>query len=91
MVKVDLIDIITQLVEDEQFPRIPVEIIDNHLPKIYANSNKGIVSIIIVLSYQYQSCHWRIICYEIYFRVTLGNTLKFYDRLCHWREFYRIL
>lgn len=46
MVKVDLTDIINQLVEDEQFPRIPVEIIDNHLPKIYANSNKGIVSII---------------------------------------------
>ncbi|RZF40546.1 hypothetical protein LSTR_LSTR000425 [Laodelphax striatellus] len=41
MVSGDLKEIVTNLVEDEQFPQIPVEIIDNELAKIYANSIKG--------------------------------------------------
>ncbi|XP_039292182.1 transcription elongation factor SPT6 isoform X2 [Nilaparvata lugens] len=41
MVSADLKEIVTNLVEDEQFPQIPVEIIDNELAKIYANSIKG--------------------------------------------------
>lgn len=51
MLKQDLNDIIAELVEDEQFPRIPVEIVDNHLPKIYANSNKGVVSNFVYIIY----------------------------------------
>ncbi|XP_018906474.2 transcription elongation factor SPT6 isoform X2 [Bemisia tabaci] len=42
MIVADVKEIITNLVEDEQFPMIPVEIVDNELSKIYANSNKGI-------------------------------------------------
>ncbi|KAG8224517.1 hypothetical protein J437_LFUL004208 [Ladona fulva] len=41
MVAADLREIIGQLVEDEQFPQISVEICDNELAKIYANSIKG--------------------------------------------------
>jgi len=41
----DIKEIVKQLVEDEQFPLIPVEILDNDLAKIYANSIKGNVSI----------------------------------------------
>nr|XP_018907506.1 PREDICTED: transcription elongation factor SPT6-like [Bemisia tabaci] len=42
MIVADVKEIIANLVEDEQFPMIPVEIVDNELSKIYANSNKGI-------------------------------------------------
>lgn len=41
MVAADLREIISNLVEDEQFPQIPVEIMDNDLAKVYANSLKG--------------------------------------------------
>ncbi|XP_014252442.1 transcription elongation factor SPT6 [Cimex lectularius] len=41
MVAADCKDIIGNLVEDDQFPLIPVEIMDNELAKIYANSLKG--------------------------------------------------
>lgn len=37
----DIKDIVSQLAEDEQFPQIPVEIMDNELAKVYANSIKG--------------------------------------------------
>lgn len=40
----DLKEMVKQLVEDEQFPLIPVEILDNDLAKVYANSYKGNVS-----------------------------------------------
>lgn len=45
MVAADIKEIVTSLVEDEQFPSIPVEIIDNDLAKVYANSLKGEVYI----------------------------------------------
>uniref|UniRef100_A0A146LTI5 Transcription elongation factor SPT6 n=1 Tax=Lygus hesperus TaxID=30085 RepID=A0A146LTI5_LYGHE len=41
MVAADLKEIVNGLVEDEQFPLIPVEILDNELAKVYANSLKG--------------------------------------------------
>ncbi|XP_071442779.1 transcription elongation factor SPT6 isoform X2 [Hetaerina americana] len=41
MVAADLREIVGLLVEDEQFPQISVEICDNELAKIYANSIKG--------------------------------------------------
>lgn len=44
MIVEDLREIVKNLVEDEQFPLIPVEILDNDLSKIYANSIKGTVS-----------------------------------------------
>jgi transcription elongation factor SPT6 len=44
MVAADLIEIVTQLVEVEQFPSISVEICDNELAKIYAASVKSEVS-----------------------------------------------
>ncbi|XP_047991435.1 transcription elongation factor SPT6 [Leguminivora glycinivorella] len=40
-IKADVIEVVQQLVEDEQFPRIPVEIADNHISKIYSNSLRG--------------------------------------------------
>ncbi|XP_045447974.1 transcription elongation factor SPT6 [Melitaea cinxia] len=40
-VKADVTECVQQLVEDEQFPRIPVEIADNTISKIYSNSIKG--------------------------------------------------
>ena len=40
-IKQDLIECVKQLVDEDQFPEIAVEIIDNELAKIYANSNKG--------------------------------------------------
>lgn len=40
-VKADVADCVQQLVEDEQFPRIPIEITDNHISKIYSNSIRG--------------------------------------------------
>ncbi|CAB3227158.1 unnamed protein product [Arctia plantaginis] len=40
-VKADVSDCVQQLVEDEQFPRIPIEIADNHISKIYSNSIRG--------------------------------------------------
>ncbi|XP_037868375.1 transcription elongation factor SPT6 [Bombyx mori] len=40
-VKADISDCVQQLVEDEQFPRIPIEIADNHFSKIYSNSIRG--------------------------------------------------
>lgn len=44
MILQDLRDIVAQLVEDDQFPSISVEIVENELSKIYANSVKGEVS-----------------------------------------------
>nr|CAD7453944.1 unnamed protein product [Timema tahoe] len=41
MIAADLKDIIAQLVEDDQFPSISVEICDNELAKVFANSIKG--------------------------------------------------
>lgn len=41
MIATDLKEIVANLVEDEQFPVIPVEILDNDLAKVYANSLKG--------------------------------------------------
>lgn len=43
-VKADVSDCVQLLVEDEQFPRIPIEIADNHISKIYSNSIRGRVS-----------------------------------------------
>ncbi|XP_047532967.1 transcription elongation factor SPT6 isoform X2 [Vanessa atalanta] len=40
-IKADVTECVQQLVEDEQFPRIPVEIADNTISKIYSNSIKG--------------------------------------------------
>ncbi|XP_026762077.2 transcription elongation factor SPT6 [Galleria mellonella] len=40
-IKADVADCVQQLVEDEQFPRIPIEIADNHISKIYSNSIRG--------------------------------------------------
>lgn len=41
MVVADLKNVVKDLVEDDQFPSINVEIIDNDLAKIFANSIKG--------------------------------------------------
>ncbi|XP_054274705.1 transcription elongation factor SPT6-like isoform X1 [Macrosteles quadrilineatus] len=41
MVSADVKEIIGTLVEDEQFPQLPVEIMDNEFAKVYANSIKG--------------------------------------------------
>lgn len=41
MIADDLRAVINDLVESEQFPPIKVEIVDNELAKVYANSNKG--------------------------------------------------
>lgn len=40
----DIKVVIEKLVVDEQFPQIQVEILDNHLARIYANSIKGEVN-----------------------------------------------
>lgn len=37
----DIREVVTNLVQEEQFPSIEVEICENELSKIYANSNKG--------------------------------------------------
>lgn len=42
MIAEDVKGVIADLVESEQFPMINVEIIDNELAKVYANSNKGV-------------------------------------------------
>ncbi|XP_017793154.1 PREDICTED: transcription elongation factor SPT6-like isoform X2 [Habropoda laboriosa] len=42
MIAADVKECIANLVEEEQFPGIQVEICDNELAKIYSNSNKGI-------------------------------------------------
>lgn len=44
MIVDDIKEIVKQLVEDEQFPAIPVEILDNDMSKIYANSIRGKVN-----------------------------------------------
>lgn len=41
MVQKDFQECVKTLVDEEQFPEIQVEIMDNELAKIYANSNKG--------------------------------------------------
>lgn len=41
MISADLQGVVKELVDEEQFPPIAVEIVDNELAKIYANSNKG--------------------------------------------------
>ena len=46
MVAADLREIVAQLVEDDQFPSLSVEICDTELAKIYSNSLKGEVSFI---------------------------------------------
>lgn len=46
-VKEDVSGCIQQLIEDEQFPRIPIEIADNTISKIYSNSIRGRVRAII--------------------------------------------
>ena len=42
MIQADIKEIITNLTDEEQYPAIQVEICENDLSKIYANSNKGI-------------------------------------------------
>ncbi|XP_033218943.1 transcription elongation factor SPT6 isoform X2 [Belonocnema kinseyi] len=42
MIQADIKEIVTNLVDEEQFPSIQVEICENDLSKIYSNSNKGI-------------------------------------------------
>ncbi|XP_066246684.1 transcription elongation factor SPT6 [Euwallacea similis] len=42
MIAEDLRGVVSELAESEQFPAIKVEIIDNELAKVYANSNKGV-------------------------------------------------
>lgn len=42
MIADDLKAIVKELAESDQFPVIKVEIIDNELAKVYANSNKGV-------------------------------------------------
>lgn len=42
MIADDLRGIISDLVDSEQFPPVKVEIVDNELAKVYANSNKGV-------------------------------------------------
>lgn len=41
MIQQDIREVIKKLSEEEQFPALAVEIIDNELAKIYSNSNKG--------------------------------------------------
>lgn len=41
MIQQDLKEVIQQLSDDEQFPTVNVEIVDNELAKIYSQSNKG--------------------------------------------------
>ncbi|XP_053981515.1 transcription elongation factor SPT6-like [Hylaeus volcanicus] len=41
MIVADIKECLTNLAEEEQFPNIQVEICDNELAKVYANSNKG--------------------------------------------------
>lgn len=48
-VKADVSDCVQQLVDDEQFPRIPIEIADNHISKVYSNSIRGRVCIFSVI------------------------------------------
>lgn len=48
MVKQDLQQIITSLVEDDEFASVAVEILDNELAKTYSNSLKGEVSILML-------------------------------------------
>lgn len=43
----DIKEVIDQLVNDEQFPQIQIEILDNHLARVFANSIKGEVTTII--------------------------------------------
>lgn len=47
-IKADVSECVQQLVEDEQFPRIPIEIADNHISKIYSNSIRGRVCLIVL-------------------------------------------
>lgn len=69
MVAGDLREIVSNLVEDDQFPQIPVEIMDNELAKVYANSIKGEVRkdnscvgwVIIWLAKATQACKNKII------------------------------
>lgn len=44
MIKTDIQQLVTSLVEDDEFASIAVEILDNELAKTYANSIKGEVS-----------------------------------------------
>lgn len=44
----DIKAVIDQLVNDEQFPQIQIEILDNHLARIYANSIKGEVNAFVI-------------------------------------------
>lgn len=59
MIVSDIKDILSQLIEDEQFPQIPVEIMDNELAKVYANSIKGEVSNVtyIAINFLYVKMH----------------------------------
>ncbi|XP_015435496.1 PREDICTED: transcription elongation factor SPT6-like [Dufourea novaeangliae] len=43
MIMSDIKDIITNLVEEDQFPMIQVEVCDNELAKVYSNSNRGVL------------------------------------------------
>lgn len=56
-IKVDVSECVQQLVEDEQFPRIPIEIADNHISKIYSNSIRGRVSLCLL--------GYKVKCYDI--------------------------
>jgi Holliday-junction resolvase-like of SPT6 len=83
MVKADLADIINQLIDEEQFPNIPIEIADNQLAKIYSNSNKGRVRIKII----FRASHLiQLFCsyfnHKI-FRVILENIPMYCDKQFH--------
>lgn len=41
MIQEDLQEVIKQMVDEESFPELSVEIVDNDLAKVYANSKKG--------------------------------------------------
>ncbi|CAG9102905.1 hypothetical protein JYU34_005682 [Plutella xylostella] len=41
LVKADAADCVQRLIEDEQFPPIPIEIADNHVSSMYSNSHRG--------------------------------------------------
>ncbi|KOX79279.1 Transcription elongation factor SPT6 [Melipona quadrifasciata] len=42
MIAADIKECIANLIEEEQYPNIQIEICDNELAKIYSNSNKGV-------------------------------------------------
>lgn len=81
-IKEDVSGCIQQLIEDEQFPRIPIEITDNTISKIYSNSIRGRVSSFywFLVSFSEYGCPFHpLLHYFILFsRMTLENTRIYY-------------